>query len=189
MPEDVPALLEAIKAFGVVTRIEAIRRIRRKDGSLIWCEITTTELSDGRRQNVVRNVSERIRMEEERAAILDKVNDGFIALNADGRFAWLNEQAAATFDRVAQDLIGLNIWEEFNEGMSLPFKHACQQVMRTDTPMRIADYYQPHDRWYEVRIFPSRTGLSIFFPRSKNANASNKVCTTPPISCGASRSV
>ena len=100
---------------------------------------------------------------KERAAILERVNDGFISLDADGRFAWLNEQAAATFDRVAQDLVGLNIWEEFADDLSQPLRQACEQVMRTQVPVRFEDYYAPHDRWYEDRIFPSRTGLSIFF--------------------------
>lgn len=163
LPEDVPILLEAINAIKAGGRLEATRRLRRKDGSLVWCDITSKELPDGRRLSLVRNVSERVRMEEERAAILERVTDGFIALDSDGRFTWLNEQAAATFDRVAQDIIGLNMWEEFAENISQPLRDACDKVMRTQVPIRFEDYYLPHDRWYEDRIFPSSTGVSIFF--------------------------
>lgn len=163
LPEDVWILQDAVTVIGPGGRMEATRRLRRKDGSLFWCDVTTKSLPDGRRLSIVRNVSERIRMEEERAAILERVNDGFISLDFDGRVLWVNEQAAATFDRVAQDLIGLNFWDEFSTGLSQPLRRACEQVLRTQVPLRFEDYYVPHDRWYEDRIFPSRTGLSIFF--------------------------
>ena len=64
LPEDLPTLLQAISALDEGARVEATRRLRRRDGSLFWSDITSKSLSDGRRLSIVRNVSERIRMEE-----------------------------------------------------------------------------------------------------------------------------
>lgn len=163
LADDLPMLRDAVKSINAGNRVEATRRLRRKDGSLFWSEISTKALADGRRQSIVRNVSERMRFEQERIAILERVTEAFIALDANGNFTYVNEQAAATFDSVAADLIGKNIWEMFHETISQPLKEACARVMRTQVPVRFEDYYAPHGRWYEDRIFPSETGLSIFF--------------------------
>lgn len=163
MAEDVPILMNAISSIQAGKRVIATRRLRRKDGSLFWCEVITKALPDGRRQSLVRNVSERIRMEEERAALLERVTDAFIALDADGRFTWVNEKAAQTFGRRAEDMLGRSLWLDFGATLSQRLKAACEEVMRTQIPVTIEDFYEPHGRWYEDRIFPSATGLSIFF--------------------------
>lgn len=161
--EDFRPLGGTVYGVPLGNRVEVTRRVRRKDGSLFWGEIVTKALPDGRRQSMVRSVSERVRLEEERAAILERVTDAFVALDADGRFTWVNEKAAATFGHRVEDLLGNNIWDVLGEAASAPFKDACERVMRDQKPIQFEDYYAPHDRWYEDRIFPSKTGLSIFF--------------------------
>jgi two-component system, NarL family, sensor histidine kinase UhpB len=105
----------------------------------------------------------RVRADEERAAILERVTDAFMALDVDGCFTWANEKAAATFGGSSAAMLGRNIWHEFGQTVTPRFRSACEQVMRDQKPVTIDDCFEPRDRWYEGRIFPSRTGLSIFF--------------------------
>ncbi|MEP6618703.1 MAG: PAS domain-containing sensor histidine kinase [bacterium] len=163
LPEDIPLLMGTIAGVQSGLRVVSTRRFRRKDSSLFWGEIISKALPDGRLQGMVRDVTERLRLEEERAAILERVTDAFIALDADGRYTWVNEKAASTFGRRPEDLLGKNIWAEFADTISRPLQQACEQVMREQKPIQFEDYYEPHDRWYEDRIFPSKTGISIFF--------------------------
>ena len=162
-PEDVPLLVGAGASVDAGQRVIANRRILRKDGSVFWGEVITKALPNGRRQSMVRDVSDRLRLEAERAAILERVTDAFIALDAEGRYTWVNEKAAATFGYRPEELLGKNIWTEFGDTVSRPLQQACETVMREQKPLHFEDYYAPHDRWYEDRIFPSKTGLSIFF--------------------------
>lgn len=162
VPDEQHDTMAALQQLEAGQRVIATRRVRRKDGSVFWAEVITKRTSDGRRQSVVRNVSERMRLEEERAAILERVTDAFMAVDPDGRFTWVNAKAAASFGRRVEDMIGRNMFEEFPK-LSHAFRDACRQVMRDQLPVTIEDYVQRHDRWYENRIFPSRTGLSIFY--------------------------
>ena len=55
---------------------------------------------------------------EHLANILDRVSDGFVALDTNWRYVYVNRQAATLFGRRAEDLVGRYIWTEFPEGGS-----------------------------------------------------------------------
>jgi PAS domain S-box-containing protein len=162
VPEDLPLLLGLVEQIDAGHRMVATRRLLRKDGTLFWGELITNSLSDGRRLTIVRNVNERLRLDAERSAILDRVTDAFFALDADGRFTWVNEKGAAIFDRTPDELLGRNMFVEFADVINAPLRDACERVMRDQVPVTLEGYYAPHDRWYEDRIFPSANGLSLF---------------------------
>src|SRR3972149_2899297 len=95
--------------------------------------------------------------------ILERVSDSFVALDTNWCYTYVNEKAAQTFNRRREDLIGKHIWTEFPEGIGQPFYHAYYQVVETQQPIYLEEYYPPYDRWFENRIYPSKDGLSIFF--------------------------
>ncbi|MEY4906373.1 MAG: hypothetical protein RL260_91 [Pseudomonadota bacterium] len=96
--------------------------------------------------------------------VLARVDDGFVALDQDWRYTYLNQQAARLLGREhPDDLIGRNIWTEFPEGIGQPFHLAYEQAMRTQQPVVLEEHFKPWDRWFENRIYPSPQGLSIYF--------------------------
>jgi PAS domain S-box-containing protein len=95
--------------------------------------------------------------------ILDRVSDGFVALDTEWRYVYINRQAATLFGRQPADLIGRHIWTEFPEGVGQPFHRAYEKAMAEQTFIEMENYYEPWDRWFENRIYPSPEGLSIFF--------------------------
>ena len=53
-------------------------------------------------------------MAQERAeAILASINDGFLVLDQDWRFTYVNSAAERMLGRPGADLIGKNYWEEY----------------------------------------------------------------------------
>lgn len=96
--------------------------------------------------------------------VLDRVVDGFVALDSDGIYTYVNAQAARMLGRDRpEDLLGRHIWTEFPEGIGQPFHEAYEQAMATQTPITLEQHFAPWQRWFENRIFPSPQGLSIFF--------------------------
>ncbi len=162
LPDDMPILLGAIADIEAGKRVIATRRLRRKDGSLFWGEVITSKLADGRRQSIVRNVAERIRLEDERAALMERVTDAFISLDFDGRVTWINEKAASRAGRRPDEMLGLHLFPDFSDSFSDTLRLACQQVQHEQVPKSIEVYFRPLQRWYEARIYPSATGISIF---------------------------
>ncbi len=97
------------------------------------------------------------------AEILERITDGFVALDRQWRYTYVNRRAAELFGREPQDLIGRHIWTEFPEGVGQPFQCAYERAMAERISIQIEEYYAPWDRWFENRIYPSPDGISIFF--------------------------
>jgi len=95
--------------------------------------------------------------------ILERISDGFIALDRTWRYTYVNRSGARMLGRNAADLIGKHIWTEFPEGRGQKFHLAYEQAMEEQRPIHMREYYPPWHRWYESRIYPSPEGISIFF--------------------------
>jgi PAS domain S-box-containing protein len=108
-------------------------------------------------------LAERSRQEKKLADIFERITDGFVSLDRDWRYTYVNQKAAQIFGRLRADLIGKHIWTEFPEGIGQPFYHAYYRAAEKQMPIQIEEYYPPYDRWFENRIYPSKDGLSIFF--------------------------
>ena len=95
--------------------------------------------------------------------LLERVSDGFVALDTHWRYTYVNERAAALFGRRPEDLLGRHIWTEFPEGVGQPFHLAYEKAMAEQIFIEIEGYYEPWGRWFENRIYPSPDGVCIFF--------------------------
>jgi PAS domain S-box-containing protein len=114
------------------------------------------------RQTEVAATAERAR--DLMRSLLDRVSDGFVALDLKWHYTYVNPRAARLLQRQRpEDLIGRHIWTEYPEGVGQPFHLAYERAMQTQQPLLIEDYYAPWDRWFENRIYPSPDGLSIYF--------------------------
>lgn len=95
--------------------------------------------------------------------ILERVSDGFVAFDAEMNYTYVNERGGEMLGRAPEDLIGKNYWVEYPEAKGSVFANAYARALKEQTALEIEDYYQPFDRWFENRIYPSKDGLSIFF--------------------------
>jgi PAS domain S-box-containing protein len=95
--------------------------------------------------------------------LLNRIFDGFLALDTEWRFTYVNEKAEQIFDTPAAELLGENIWEVFPEATETPFYDHYHEVMRTSEPRTIEEYFEPWDRWYREHLYPSENGLSVLF--------------------------
>lgn len=95
--------------------------------------------------------------------IFDRVTDAFVALDSTWHYTYVNRRAGELFGRAPDQLIGRHIWTEFPEGIGQPFHRTYERVMETREPATIEEYYVPWDRWFENRIYPSASGIVIYF--------------------------
>jgi PAS domain S-box-containing protein len=107
--------------------------------------------------------NERQRLSARIHEILESITDGFVALDKDWRYVYVNRRAAEMFERKPEDLLGRHIWTEFPEGVDQPFYRAYHQAMAQQVPISTEDFYAPWGRWFENRIYPSPETLHIFF--------------------------
>ena len=95
--------------------------------------------------------------------VLEATSDGFVALDADWRYTYVNAHAGQMFGRDPDSLTGKHIWTEFPEGVGQSFQREYERAVAEQTPRQIEAYDPPYGRWFENRIFPYAGGLAIFF--------------------------
>jgi PAS domain S-box-containing protein len=95
--------------------------------------------------------------------ILERVSDGFTALDRSWRYTYVNTGGGRMLGRNAADLIGKHIWTEFPEGRGQKFHLAYERAMEEQRPSQLREFYPPWNKWFENRIYPSPEGISIFF--------------------------
>jgi PAS domain S-box-containing protein len=95
--------------------------------------------------------------------MMERVTDGFVALNKDWYYTYVNKKAGEILNRNPEDLIGKNIWEEFTEGMDKPFYHGYHKAFDEQRYIHFEEYYPPFDLWLDNHIYPSPEGVSIYF--------------------------
>ncbi|MEZ3163654.1 PAS domain-containing protein [Halorubrum sp. RMP-47] len=107
---------------------------------------------------------------EERAAAvdrfeetLDRIDDGFFALDDEFRFTYVNDAAASLLDRDADELVGDDVWAEFPAALGQKYERNYRRAMETQEVVSFEDRYEPLDLWTDVTAYPSPNGLSVFF--------------------------
>lgn len=110
--------------------------------------------------------------------VIERVNDGFIALDKDWCYTYMNSRAARLLQREKpEDLIGKHIWTEYPEGVDQPFHKAYLQALETQQSIIFEEYYEPWDQWFENRIYPSPDGLTIYFTEITERKLSRQALT------------
>ncbi|MEB8345390.1 ATP-binding protein [Flavobacteriaceae bacterium KMM 6898] len=94
---------------------------------------------------------------------LVKISDGVVSLDKNWCYTYVNKKAGEFLNSKPSSLIGKHIWTEFPEGKGLPFYHAYYKAVDTQRAQYFEEYYEPYDKWFENRIYPTAEGLTIYF--------------------------
>jgi PAS domain S-box-containing protein len=94
---------------------------------------------------------------------LESMNEGFVSLDRQWRYAYVNKAAAHLMGRDVAEMLGRVCWEVFPESVnSLAYREIHRSV--TENCITFFDDFivEPLNRWYEYRCYPSPEGVSIF---------------------------
>ncbi|WP_276299879.1 PAS domain S-box protein [Halorussus lipolyticus] len=102
-------------------------------------------------------------LETELSEVFSRVTDAFFALDTDWNFTYVNDEAEQLLRRSEEDLLGESVWEKFSAAVGTTFQREYERAMDDQEPVSFAEYYPPLSTWFEVRAYPSQTGLSVYF--------------------------
>jgi PAS domain S-box-containing protein len=95
--------------------------------------------------------------------ILERITDGFLALDNNFTFTFVNKKAGEILGYEPEKMVGKNIFTDFPDTASNEFNNACLKSFKKQQYCLLENFYQPLSLWLENDIYPSKDGLSIFF--------------------------
>jgi PAS domain S-box-containing protein len=95
--------------------------------------------------------------------LLESMSDGFISLDRDWCYRYVNRKAGELMGDSAADLIGKHFWSGFSGSVSKTLQTAFHKAMDEGLMTHFDNYDATAGRWFENRIYPTQDGLSVFF--------------------------
>lgn len=129
-------------------------------GSVMFAEIVTgRKKADEAEQRLMGERASRAQVLD----ILESISDAFLAVDRDWRFTFVNRAAQRVLRRDQQDLVGRHLWTVFPEAAAHPLHARLVAAFNDQVPISVEEFHPPTQRWFEIRVYPSRDSLSIYF--------------------------
>lgn len=94
---------------------------------------------------------------------LDRIAQGFLTLNKDDKITYVNKTVSEFIGKSFEELFDKNFWDEIPETVGHQFQMDCFEAISKQIYVSNKSYYPPLDKWFDYDIYPSQSGLSIFF--------------------------
>jgi PAS domain S-box-containing protein len=96
--------------------------------------------------------------------ILASISDGFFALDADGRFTYLNPQAEGLMQHSAREVLGRVIWDVLPDTMRSTLQGPYERARTERVAASFEGYCPVRQSWIAGRAYPTQTGgLGVYF--------------------------
>ncbi len=97
--------------------------------------------------------------------ILESISDGFISMDNQLVVIYFNKTAEEMLGRKREEVLGKNLFDAFPEAKGSIFEKKYTEAVRTKKRMSFETYFEvpPYANWYDVRIYPSKNGISVYF--------------------------
>ena len=135
--------------------------VRGEDGTVVGVLNTAIEQTHRTRGALA------LRESEQRSRdILESISDGLIGVDREWRIIHANPRAENILRPIhasAGDIMGRDLWEVFPGLADTTIGENYRRAMRGQQTMTFEAYYAPLEGWFDIRAYPSRNGLSIYF--------------------------
>ncbi len=149
-------------------------RIVTASGRRVWVRIIGEAVRD--RQGVIRSIRGAFqditellearensrRLAEQLYQTLDNINDGFVTIDVNWRFTFVNQEAMRLLERSDTDLYARSLWEMFPDIVGSDFERHYREAVATQKVVTFVEYYPALAKWFSVRAYPSSEGLAIY---------------------------
>ncbi|WP_410767222.1 response regulator [Haloferax sp. DFSO60] len=87
--------------------------------------------------------------------------DGFFTLDRDWDITYWNQEMAERTGISSDAIIGQRFWEAFPDADGTELGEQYKKAFATGESVKFKTYYEPHDYWVKVRVFPMTDGLFV----------------------------
>ena len=94
---------------------------------------------------------------------LESLSDGFMALDWEWRCVYANPTALTLLRHSRGELVGAKAHHVFPEAIGTAIEERFTLAMEQGVPSHFEVWFEPYDAWYELRVYPTSSGVSVYF--------------------------
>lgn len=175
-PKDLEIIVKSYSSIiNTDSSYSIIYRIKRKDENYIWFETTSRGIKnkDGKVYQLIcvsRDITKRKKAEFELEAshkkvnnILESIQDAFFALDKESCFTYLNKESELILGKNRDELIGKSMWDVYPKIVNTSLYKNYHKALNEQIQINFEEFYTPMNKWFSVRIYPSRDGVSVYY--------------------------
>lgn len=104
-----------------------------------------------------------LRLYEEKNTILESIGDAFFAVDKNWIVSYWNKEAERMLMTPKNKIVGQYLWDVFSQSVgSLSYKKYHESI-ETNERVVFEDFYPTLEKWFEISVYPSENGLSVYF--------------------------
>jgi PAS domain S-box-containing protein len=111
---------------------------------------------------------------QERNTILDSIGDGFFAINKNWEITYWNRAAGKILGKPKRSVVNKKLWEIFNDAIAMDAYNKYYQAIATKRATHFEIYDNDTSRWFDISVYPSTSGLSVYFKDITARKATDK---------------
>lgn len=123
-------------------------------------DITEQKLAENERERLLADIRD---TRDQLTDLLETMNEGFYALDVDGRVLYVNREAERILDTPRDRLLGRVIWDVFPDLVSTPAYAEHRRALEQRETVHFEHNFDQSGIWADVRIAPSHDGVSVLF--------------------------
>nr|WP_314898145.1 PAS domain S-box protein [uncultured Flavobacterium sp.] len=100
---------------------------------------------------------------EEKNTILESIGDAFFAMDKFWTVTYWNNQAEKLIGILKNEIVGHYLWEVFPDRINSECYRNYREAAENNQIAQFEDYYAPLNKWFEISVYPSNNGLSVYF--------------------------
>lgn len=96
---------------------------------------------------------------EKLTSVIESITDGFIALDKEWKYTFINKHHHLPNNKSAEDVLGKNMWEIYPEAVGTTIYQKFHQAMIERIPVNFEIQSIYEDLWYEIAAYPYEDGI------------------------------
>lgn len=175
--DDKPIFEDALKTvIQSINSVSITYRIKHKNGHYIWTEASLKCIcnSDDNNSNeillICRDITERKKIElklnetnERIQSILESISDGFVALDQEARFIYVNKAAVTLLNMSRDKLLGYKCEDVIPEFLTTELIDHYETVKTENRAVKFEMYNEFLNATFSVRLYPMNDIVSVYF--------------------------
>ncbi len=100
---------------------------------------------------------------DERNQILESIGDAFFAVDREWKVTYWNRIAEEVLLKPKEEILGKHLWTEYADAIDTDFYRMYHKAAESGESVAFEEYYASQGKWFEVTVYPSVNGLSVYF--------------------------